>query len=66
VAVGAMAVAHAVDVQGLSVSFVPLAVPPLPVLPVAGILVAALPAFVAPARRSAVPARRPELDPAVA
>ena len=36
-----------------------LAVPPLPLLPVAGILVAALPALVAPVRRRTVPASSP-------
>ena len=44
--------AHALQIPGMVVSFVPLAVPPLPLLPVAGILVAALPAFVVPARRA--------------
>ncbi len=64
-AVVAMAVAHELAVPGVTVSFVPLAVPPLPLLPVAGILAAAIPAFVVPARRPAVPDRRPELGAAV-
>ncbi len=65
-AVGSMALAHALDVPGMSVSFVPLAVPPLPLLPVAGILVAALPAFIVPVRRAAVAPARSELGAAVA
>ena len=64
--VGAMALANALDVPGMSVSFQPLAMPPLPLLPVAGILVAALPAFIAPARRSTVSSARTELEAAVA
>jgi energy-coupling factor transport system permease protein len=51
VAVACMALAHALDVPGIEVTFFPLAVPPVPVLPVVGILAAALPAFVAPAKR---------------
>lgn len=59
VALGSMILAHALGVPGMVVSFTPLAVPPLPLLPVAGILVAGLPAFVAPARRVVrAPARR--------
>jgi energy-coupling factor transport system permease protein len=65
-AVGSMAAAHALDVPGMSVSFVPLAVPPLPLLPVAGILVAALPAFIVPVRRGATAPARSELGAAVA
>ena len=65
-AVGSMALAHALDVEGMAVSFVPLAMPPLPFLPVAGILVAALPACIVPARRAATEALRPELEAAVA
>jgi hypothetical protein len=41
-------------------------VPPLPLLPVVGILVAAVPAFVAPARRSVAAPTRAELETAVA
>jgi energy-coupling factor transport system permease protein len=66
VAVASMALASALDVPGVTVSFVPLAVPPLPLLPVAGILAAALPAFVAPARRAAVTQTRAELGAALA
>jgi energy-coupling factor transport system permease protein len=65
-AVGSMALAHALEVPGMTVSFVPLAVPPLPLLPVAGILVAALPAFIVPVRRAAVAPERSELGAAVA
>jgi energy-coupling factor transport system permease protein len=50
-ALTAMLVARAVDVAGIVVSFQPLAVPALPLLPVVGILVAATPAFVVPAPR---------------
>jgi energy-coupling factor transport system permease protein len=66
IAVGTMALAHALGIPGMTVSFVPLSVPPLPLLPVAGILVATLPAFVAPVRRSAESSVRPKLGPAVA
>jgi energy-coupling factor transport system permease protein len=52
-AVAAMALARALDVAGVSVSFLPLAVPALPLLPVAGTLVAAAPALVVPAPRTA-------------
>ena len=65
-ALGAMALAHALDVPGVTVSFTPLAVPPLPLLPVAGILVAALPAFLVPARRRGAVQSRRELEAAVA
>ena len=51
VAVGSMELARALDVSGMAVSFSPLAVPALPLLPVAGILVAAIPALVVPAPR---------------
>jgi hypothetical protein len=61
-----MTVAHALQLPGMVVSFVPLAVPPLPLLPVAGILVAALPAFVVPARRPVPASSRRELEAAVA
>ena len=43
-----MAVARALDVPGLTVSFIPLAFPRIPVLPVVGILIALLPAVAAP------------------
>jgi len=65
-ALGAMALAHALGAPGVVVSFSPLAVPPLPLLPVAGILLAALPAFVVPARRSSTARRDAELETAVA
>ena len=65
-AVASMALASSLGVPGVTVSFVPLAVPPLPLLPVAGILVAALPAFVAPVRRAAVTPTRAEFGAAVA
>ncbi len=44
----AMAVARGLDVSGLTVSFNPLAVPRIPLLPVVGILIALLPAIAAP------------------
>jgi energy-coupling factor transport system permease protein len=44
----AMAVAHALDAPGLTVSFTPLAFPSIPLLPVLGILLAVAPAIVAP------------------
>jgi len=65
-AVGLMALAHTLGMSGMTVSFVPLSMPPLPLLPVAGILVATLPAFVAPDRRSAEGLARSQLGPAVA
>jgi energy-coupling factor transport system permease protein len=66
VAVGSMVLAHALNVPGMEVSFVPLHAPPLPLLPVGGILVAALPAFVAPVRRTAMAPERPGLGAAIA
>lgn len=51
VALGAMALASALHVSGVVVSFFPLTVPALPLLPVAGILVAAAPVLIAPAPR---------------
>jgi energy-coupling factor transport system permease protein len=65
VAVGVMVLAHVLKVPGMVVSFMPLTVPPLPLLPVARILVAALPAFVAPVRRAVPVSTRRELEPAV-
>ena len=53
VALGSMALARALDAAGLVVSFYPLAVPALPILPVAGILVAAAPVLVVPTPRPA-------------
>jgi energy-coupling factor transport system permease protein len=66
VALGAMALAQALQVPGMVVSFQPLAVPPLPLLPVAGILVAALPALVVPSRRPVPASPRQELEAMVA
>ena len=65
-ALGAMALGHALEVPGVTVSFSPLAVPPLPLLPAVGILVAALPAFVVPARRTGAARTRHELEAVVA
>jgi energy-coupling factor transport system permease protein len=48
VALIAMAVAHALDAPGLTVSFTPLAFPSIPLLPVLGILLAVVPALAAP------------------
>jgi energy-coupling factor transport system permease protein len=61
-AVAAMALAHALEVPGMVVSFVPLGVPPVPVLPVVGILLAATPAFVAPARRAGRAGPQPSVE----
>jgi energy-coupling factor transport system permease protein len=61
-AVVSMAVAHALEVPGMTVSFVPLAVPPLPVLPALGILAAALPAFAVPSRRGSTRSAGAELE----
>jgi energy-coupling factor transport system permease protein len=44
----AMFIAHVLNVPGLTVSFTPLSVPSIPLLPVIGILVAAVPAWAAP------------------
>jgi energy-coupling factor transport system permease protein len=66
VALGAVALANALQVPGMVVSFEPLAVPPLPLLPVVGILVAALPALVAPSRRTVPASPRQELEAMVA
>ncbi len=66
VALAAMGIAHALGIAGMTASFVPLAVPALPVLPVVGIVVAALPAFVAPSRRAAGAPVRSDLGAAVA
>ena len=43
-----MAVARALDVPGLTISFSPLAFPSIPLLPVVGILIALAPAVAAP------------------
>ncbi len=44
----AFAVAHALDVPGLTVSFTPVVFPSIPLLPILGILTTLLPAVVAP------------------
>jgi energy-coupling factor transport system permease protein len=49
VALAALAVAYALNTPGLIVSFFPLLLPPLPLLPVLGILLAIVPVMVAPA-----------------
>jgi energy-coupling factor transport system permease protein len=49
VALAAMALAQSLGVPGMVVFFTPLAVPPLPILPVVGILCALVPALVTPA-----------------
>jgi energy-coupling factor transport system permease protein len=64
-ALTAVLVARAINVSGIVVSFHPLAVPALPLLPVVGILVAATPAFVVPAHRPS-PAHAPAEIEAVA
>ncbi len=46
-----MTIAHALDAPGLTVSFFPLAVPPVPIAVAAGLLVGALPAVLVPNRR---------------
>ena len=48
VALVAMTIAHVLNLPGLTVSFSPLAFPSIPLLPVIGILVAAVPAMAAP------------------
>jgi energy-coupling factor transport system permease protein len=55
VALATMAVARALDVPGLTVSFTPLAFPSIPLLPVVGILIALVPAVAAPNPTTAVP-----------
>jgi energy-coupling factor transport system permease protein len=55
VALLAMIVAHVLNVPGLTVSFTPLAFPRIPVLPVLGILVAAIPVVAAPRPVSPAP-----------
>ena len=54
----AMAVAGALDVPGLTVSFSPLAFPSIPLLPVVGILIALVPAVARRTRRPATRHRR--------
>jgi energy-coupling factor transport system permease protein len=48
VALATMALARALDVPGLTVSFSPLTFPTIPLLPVVGILIALMPAIAAP------------------
>ena len=62
IALTTMLVARALDVSGTVVSFQPLAVPALPLLPVVGILVAAVPAFVIPAPRVSTARAKPEVE----
>jgi energy-coupling factor transport system permease protein len=57
VALVALTVAHALSVAGLTVSFTPLAFPSIPLLPVVGILLAAIPAIAAPRPMSPSPGR---------
>ncbi len=47
-----MTIAHAFDVPGLTVSFTPLAAPPVPVAAALGLLLGALPAVVTPTRQA--------------
>jgi energy-coupling factor transport system permease protein len=58
VALAAMSIAGALDVPGLTISFSPLAFPNIPLLPVAGILVALVPAIAAPNPQASPPSRR--------
>ncbi|HXY27399.1 MAG TPA: energy-coupling factor transporter transmembrane component T, partial [Acidimicrobiales bacterium] len=60
----AMIVAHLLNLPGLTVSFSPLAFPSIPLLPVAGILVAAVPAMAAP--RPMTPSTGTRIEPAAA
>jgi energy-coupling factor transport system permease protein len=55
-AVGAFALAKALGAQGLSVSFQPLALPHLPLLPVIGVLLALMPIVVNPTPPGQAPA----------
>jgi energy-coupling factor transport system permease protein len=61
-ALAAIALARALDVSGVAVSFNPLAVPALPLLPVVGILAAATPALVVPAPRPTAPSTRTNVE----
>jgi energy-coupling factor transport system permease protein len=56
VALVTVAVARALDVPGLTISFFPLAFPSIPLLPVVGILLALVPAIAAPNPNAAPPA----------
>ncbi len=60
VALLTMAVARALDLPGLTVSFSPLAFPSIPLLPVVGILLALLPAVAAPNPAAPPPASVPD------
>lgn len=51
-ALASMSIAHALAVPGLTVSFFPLAAPPVPVAVAVGLLVGALPAALVPTRRA--------------
>jgi energy-coupling factor transport system permease protein len=58
VALGTMTLARALDAAGTTVSFYPLALPALPIVPIIGIMLAAAPALLVPAFRSTrAPAR---------
>ena len=59
VALVMLAVARALDVPGLTVSFSPLTFPSIPLLPVVGILLALVPAIAAPNPSAAPPAPAP-------
>ena len=59
VALVTLAVARALDVPGLTVSFSPLTFPSIPLLPVVGILLALVPAIAAPNPSAAPPAPAP-------
>jgi energy-coupling factor transport system permease protein len=61
-ALGSIVLAHALGVQGVSVSFFPLAVPALPLLPVVGILLSAAPAVVVPAPRRVAAPTHPDIE----
>jgi energy-coupling factor transport system permease protein len=61
----ALSVASALDTPGLTVSFSPLAVPALPVLPIVGTLVALLPVLVSPAPRPAAGPAEPASSPSL-
>ena len=62
VALVAMTIGHVLNLPGLTVSFTPLAFPSISLLPVIGILVAAVPALAAP--RPISPSTRQSIEPA--
>jgi energy-coupling factor transport system permease protein len=74
-ALASISIANALNVAGLTVSFHPLALPDIPILPIVGILIAITPAFVvpkppptntdqAPATNTAAPTRQRQSVPA--